>query len=63
VNDFRMPLLMEADRAAAIIAKGLGRNRARIAFPLRLYAAVWLLGALPPGLTDRLLRRLPRKAG
>ncbi|MGF1610826.1 MAG: SDR family NAD(P)-dependent oxidoreductase [Kiloniellales bacterium] len=61
VNRFRMPFLMEADEAAAIIRRGLARNRARIAFPRRLAAIVWLLSALPPGLTDRALRRLPGK--
>ncbi|WP_119168821.1 SDR family NAD(P)-dependent oxidoreductase [Algihabitans albus] len=61
VNAFPMPLLMEAERAAEIIAKGLARDRARIAFPRRLYALVWLLAALPPALIDPLLRRLPEK--
>ncbi|HUI18958.1 MAG TPA: SDR family NAD(P)-dependent oxidoreductase [Alphaproteobacteria bacterium] len=60
-NKFPMPLLMESTRAAAIIKRGLARNQARIAFPLRLYAAMWLLAALPPALTDRLLVRLPKK--
>ena len=60
-NEFPMPLLMEADRAARIIRRGLARNRPRIAFPWRLYAAVWLISALPPSLTDPLLRRLPKK--
>ncbi len=61
VNDFPMPLLMNAERAARIIRRGLARNRPRIAFPWPLYAAVWLLSALPPWLTDPLLRRLPKK--
>jgi hypothetical protein len=56
-----MPLLMEVERAAAIIKRGLARNKARIAFPRRLAAAVWLLAALPPALTDPLLGRLPKK--
>jgi short-subunit dehydrogenase len=60
-NSFHMPLLMEADRAARIIRRGLARNKARIAFPWRLYAAVWLISVLPQSLTDPLLRRLPRK--
>ena len=63
VNDFPMPGLMQADKAARVIAHGLARNKARIAFPLRLYWAVWLLGALPPGLTDRWLAKLPKKSG
>ncbi len=61
VNPYPMPLIMEADRAARIIRRGLARNRARIAFPWPLYALAWAIGALPPGLTDRLLARLPEK--
>ncbi|MBI1208239.1 MAG: SDR family NAD(P)-dependent oxidoreductase [Azospirillum sp.] len=62
VNRFAMPLLMDADRAARIIRRGLARNRARIAFPWPTYAVAWLLGVLSPGLTDRLMRGFPRKA-
>jgi short-subunit dehydrogenase len=61
VNKFPMPLLMEVERAAAIIKRGLARNKARIVFPRRLAAAVWLLAALPPAVTDPLLRRMPKK--
>lgn len=61
VNRFPMPLLMTAERAAAICKRGLARNRARIAFPFPTYFGAWLLGLLPPGLTDPLLRRLPSK--
>lgn len=60
-NDFPMPLFMEADRAARIIRRGLDQNRGRIAFPFRFYALVWLLNALPPGLLDTALSKLPRK--
>lgn len=62
INKFHMPLLMSAERAARIIKDGLARNKARIAFPRRLYALVRLIAALPPGLIDPLLARLPRKA-
>jgi short-subunit dehydrogenase len=62
-NEFPMPLLMPAERAAAIIKRGLARNKARIVFPWRLYALVRLVAALPPALIDPLLARLPRKAG
>ena len=62
VNDFPMPLLMDAERAARIIRRGLARDRPRIAFPWRLYAAVWLISALPPRITNPLLRRLPKKS-
>lgn len=61
VNRFPMPFLIEAEHAAMIIRKGLDRNRARIAFSWPLTAAVWLLTALPPSMTDPLLRRLPGK--
>lgn len=61
-NEFRMPLLMPADRAARIIVGGLARGRARIAFPWRMYAAVRLLAMLPSALIDPLLRSAPRKA-
>lgn len=61
VNDFPMPLLMDADRAARLIRRGLERNRARIAFPWPVAAVVLLLQILPPSLVDTLLRRLPAK--
>ncbi len=61
VNPFPMPFLMEPERAAVIIRRGLEGNRARIAFPWPMYAACWLLGVLPPAWTDGLLHRTPRK--
>ena len=62
VNDFPMPLLMDADRAARIIRRRLARNVGRISFPWPMAAAVWLLQTLPPAWVDPLLRRLPRKS-
>jgi short-subunit dehydrogenase len=41
------PFLVDARRASRIIRDGLSRNRARIAFPLPLKAAVWLGNLLP----------------
>ena len=41
------PFLMNANRAAQIIRRGLAHDRARIAFPLPLSAAVWLANLLP----------------
>lgn len=61
VNRFRMPFRIDADRAAAIILRGLERNRGRIAFPLPMYATVRLIAALPDGVRNRLLGGLPRK--
>jgi len=60
-NRFHMPLLMPVERAAAIVRKGLEADRARIAFPFRLYVGAWLMGVLSPGLTDGWLMRLPKK--
>lgn len=60
-NRFPMPLLMDADRAAGIIARGLARNQGRIAFPWRMLALMRLLESLPYPLTDWLLRRAPAK--
>ena len=62
VNDFPMPLKMSAERAARIIRRGLHADKARIAFPLRLYWLVRLLAALPPDVLEPLLRRLPEKS-
>ena len=52
---FPMPFLMSAARASAIIRAGLGRNKARIAFPIGTKAAVWLGTALPGRWTAKLL--------
>lgn len=61
VNKFPMPFLMEVNEAARRMKSGLARKKARIAFPGPLYAAVWLLAALPVSWGDCLLRRLPGK--
>ncbi len=58
---FPKPFLMPADQVAAIIKRGLARNRGRIAFPLPMYFVAWLAGALPPILSDPMFRRLSRK--
>lgn len=61
VNQFPMPFLMAANRAAALIRRGLARNKARIAFPWQLAIPLQLLAVLPPALTDPMLRRMPEK--
>ncbi len=58
-HKFPMPFLMTAERAAGIIAAGLDRNRARIAFPWPMALGSWLVSALP-ALGDRMLRPRPR---
>jgi short-subunit dehydrogenase len=59
-NNFRMPFLMSAEKAATIIAHGLARDQGRIAFPLPMAALSWLAGALPSRLSDAFLRRVAR---
>jgi len=60
-NKFPMPFFMTAPKAAAIILRGLYKNKARIAFPNPSYIMAWLLAFLPLWLTDLLARKLPRK--
>lgn len=61
VNNYKMPFFMTADAAARLIAAGLARNRARIAFPLPTVAISGFLGLFPPALTACLLAKLPAK--
>ena len=42
-NTFKMPLLMDADKAALRIQRKLAKNRPMIAFPLPMYIAVRML--------------------
>ena len=60
-NDFRMPLLMDAPRAARIIRRGMERNKGLIAFPLPMLFGAWLMTVLPNRFVDWATRRLPRK--
>lgn len=60
-NDFHMPFLMEASRAAGIIARGLARNKGRIVFPLPLHAGAWFASILPDWLAQTVLGKLPAK--
>ena len=61
-NDFAMPGLMDADRAARIMLRGMAAGRMRVAFPWWLAATARLIGALPPPLAAALLLRGPTKA-
>lgn len=55
-NTFKMPFLMDSDRAARIMRRGIDANRARVTYPWQMAALVWVLTVLPPGWTDRFLR-------
>lgn len=50
------PGMISAGRAAALIMAGVVRQRRVVAFPWYLYAALRLLGVLPQGLQELLLR-------
>ncbi|MBT3358746.1 MAG: SDR family NAD(P)-dependent oxidoreductase [Rhodospirillales bacterium] len=59
-NQYPMPLIMPADKAARIIRRGLERNKSRIAFPWPMHFLVWLMQVLPISWTDPLFRKLPK---
>ncbi len=63
VNQFYMPFLMAPEKAVKIIAKGIKKNKSRIAFPFPLYFVVWLATLLPTSLTDKIFAKLPTKKG
>ena len=56
------PFLMPPERAAAIIRRGLARDRARIAFPFWLSIGTRWLGLLPTDWALAILRRLGYRA-
>ncbi|WP_020594051.1 SDR family NAD(P)-dependent oxidoreductase [Kiloniella laminariae] len=60
-NRFPMPFLMTGEKAAGIIARGLRRNKPRIAFPLPMYLAVLVFSWLPLWITEFIADRLPKK--
>lgn len=53
-NTSPMPFLIPVDKAAAIIARGLERNKARITFPWQVVIIARLLMNLPAFLVDRI---------
>lgn len=63
INDFPMPFIMDADKAADIIMHGIQKNKSRIAFPLALYLPLFLLSCLPVAITDPFFAALPKKSG
>jgi short-subunit dehydrogenase len=52
---FPRPFMMPTERASAIIRRGLARDKARIAFPIGIKAAVWFGGVIPGSWAARLL--------
>tara|TARA_B100000676_G_scaffold312235_1_gene385457 strand:- start:7028 stop:7711 length:684 start_codon:yes stop_codon:yes gene_type:complete len=60
-NPYGMPFLMDAERSAQIIKRGLAKNRGRIAYPWQTYWMAQAVVMMPVALTDQMLRRLPNK--
>lgn len=60
-NDFPMPFKMSAEKAASIIAKGLAKNKGRIAFPLPTHFVAWFVSILPDALAQKFLANAPSK--
>jgi len=52
---FPRPFLMSAERASAIIRRGLANDKARIAFPFGLKALIWFGNTIPAAWAFRLL--------
>ena len=52
-NADNLPFLVRSDKAAAIIARGLAKDRARITFPWQVVLIARLLINLPGFLVDR----------
>jgi short-subunit dehydrogenase len=60
-NAFPMPMLMPAERSAALIRRRLARGDARIAFPAAMYWGARLAGLFPTAWQHRLTAHLPGK--
>ncbi len=59
-NDYRMPLIMEPERAASKILKAIDRGRSRYTFPWPLAVSGHLVQSMPDFLFDLLARWLGR---
>lgn len=60
-NRFPMPGLMDADRAARIILRGVAAARIRVVFPWYMGAAARFGALVPPRLVGMFMQRLPAK--
>jgi short-subunit dehydrogenase len=59
-NEFYMPLLMDADKAAGIILRGIKKEKRIIQFPLLMTLLVELVRSLPTGIFEYLAgKKLP----
>lgn len=61
VNNYAMPFMITSEKSAKIIAKGLERNKSRIAFPLPTYLMAGSLALIHHNITTHISRLLPEK--
>lgn len=61
VNPFPMPFIMNSDKAARIIRRGLKRNKGLIVFPWQMAILARLQNMLPDALINRIYRSVPAK--
>jgi short-subunit dehydrogenase len=61
-NDFPMPLMINADKAARIIVDGIADRKAEIHFPKLFSISYKLLAALPAGLYTKIMLQTARKS-
>jgi short-subunit dehydrogenase len=55
-NDYKMPLIMSAERAVKIIAKGLTKHKSYINFPFGTYFVASLMRIMPNPLYEFIMR-------
>jgi short-subunit dehydrogenase len=60
-NTFPMPFLMTPEQAARKTLSGIARGRLRVVYPLPLYLAARLAGALPPRWRNAIMSTVPAK--
>ena len=62
-NSFPMPLIISADSAASIIAKGMGSKKFEISFPLPMYIAMKYLQILPNFISNYICSVIKKNTG
>ena len=60
-NDFKMPFIMSAEKAADIVRRGLAQQKPLIVFPWQMSVLVRVIANLPSWALDALMSRAPRK--
>ena len=61
VNNFPMPFMTSADKAACKIVRGVAKNKNIIAFPLIMYFSLKLFNLLPSSIFSYINSKLPGK--